>query len=127
MQGLGNSTGQVPHSANEGQFHNLSGGEVFLHREKRRLILFGAQVRHLVRPPDRRFLFVREQFAVSPVVAGQQIDLCDGQSESSTELYVVANSIVALGQQRRFDDHQLLDLDVITIRFEVVDANLLVE
>jgi hypothetical protein len=127
VQCFGNATGQVPHAADEGQLHNLSGGEVFLHREKRGFILFGTQVRNLVRPPNRCLLFVREQFAASPVVAGQQIDLCCGQSESSTELYVVAHSIVAIGQQCRFDDHQLLDLDVVTIGFEVVDADLLVE
>jgi len=32
VQGLGNATGQVPHAADEGQFHYLSSSEVFLHR-----------------------------------------------------------------------------------------------
>ena len=78
MQGFGYPTRQVPHTADKGQFDNLAGSEMFLHRGKGDLIMLGLEMSYLIRPPDCGFFFVGKEITIPPVVTVQQVNLILG-------------------------------------------------
>ena len=96
---------QVPHTADKGQFDNLPGGEIFFHFRKCRLISLGPQMGHLNGPADGSFFLAAEEIAVLPLFSLEQVDLFLRQTESSTELDVMADSIITFRQKRSFNYH----------------------
>lgn len=124
---LGQSSGKMPHTTNKSEFHDLPIRKIFLHLIKCEVVILRLELRYFIRPSDDGFFLVVEQIAVFPVIAFQQIDLILGKTQSSTELHIVPDSVVAFRQDGCFDDDELHESDIIGLRLQSIRAQLLVE
>ena len=126
VESLGHAARQVPEPAYEGQRDELFGGKMFLHGLEGRVVPLGCQFRYFLRPVDDGFFLLVEERAVAPAVAFQQIDFLLFDALSPTELDVVPQSVVALGQDGRLDDDELGHVEVFGVGITVLDAQLAV-
>lgn len=95
---------------------------MFLHGFEGRVVPLRRQVRYFLRPGDGGFFLLVEERALPPAVALQQIDFFLFDALSPTELDVVPESVVALGQDGRLDDDELGHVDVFGVGVTVLDA-----
>lgn len=127
MERLGHPAREIPHAADKGQFDNLPGGKMFFHGLKSGFVLFCPQVSNLIRPPNCGFFFIRKKIAILPSITMEKVNLFLRKAQSSTELYIVAHSIVAFGNEGGLDNDQLLDFNIFRVFFEIINPYLLIE
>lgn len=99
---------------------------MFLHGLEGRVVILRRQVRDFFRPADGGFFLLVEEVALAPAVALQQIDFLLFDAMSPTELDIVPQSVVALGENGRLDDDELGHVDVFGVGVPVLDSQLAV-
>ena len=127
MQRFSQPAREMPHAADKSQLDNLAARKIFFHFLERHFVVLRRHDGHFIRPANGGLLLIVEQRALLPPIAVEQFDLLHREAQSSTELRIMAVSVVTLRQKRRLDDYQLHVADILRITLEPIDAQLLIQ